>query len=115
MSSDYWKALERREASRYWRGKRILRGNDYSLELPDGESPLEVWDAKCRKTFAVLSGRSMFRESEKKYATYTGNRRFHMVIHEYSKEGDFVVCRADDYAQLVRDATRNDLLEELQP
>ena len=88
-----------------------MRGDDFSQDLPDGESGTDVWDAKCRQTFSVLS---MFREAQKKYAEYTGDRRrFHLVLHEKSRPGDYVLCRADDYAELVRKEGKLEILEDL--
>lgn len=107
MASAYWKTLERRHAGRFLNGKRILRDG---TAKPDGESGSDVWEAKCRQSFAVLSGKGMFRERAKAYAEYTGDRRFHMVIHEYSKHEDFVLCRAEDYAELVKTEGRAWLL-----
>lgn len=110
MASAYWKDLERRHAKRFFDGKRILRGADFSQEAPDGESHSDCWDAKCRQSFAVLT---TFRDSEKKYREYTGERRFHVVLHEYAKEGDFVLIRADAYADLVRSEGKLYLLQEI--
>jgi hypothetical protein len=105
----YWKDLERRHAKRFWNGKRIVRGDNFSASLPDGESPFDVFDAKCRQTLSVVT---MFRESEKKYREYTGDRRFHLVLHEKARPGDFVLVRAEDYADLVKKEGRLMLLEE---
>lgn len=95
-----WKDTERRHAKRMT-GARIWR-QDFSEEKPDGESATDTWDAKTYKRFSIVS---MFKECEKKYRLYSAGRRFHLVLHEPGKPGDFVVCRADDYAALVRSET----------
>lgn len=109
MSSLYWKDLERRHAKRFFNGKRILRDG---TARPDGECATDVWEAKCRKSIAVLSGKGMFREREAAYRAEVGDRRFHMVLHEYDRPGDFVLLRAEDYVELVRSAGRAQFLEE---
>src|SRR5688572_7335043 len=74
-SSQAWKDFERRHARRFFNGKRILRGEDFSVSLPDGETAFEVWDCKHRQGIQAIS---WYREAQSKYATYTGTRRFHL-------------------------------------
>jgi len=97
-----WKALERRHAARFVGGARLWRP-DYSDSIPDGEAPNDVWDAKCYKRFSVVE---LFVRAEKKYRDFTNGRRFHLALYsrEHPRSGDFVLLRADDYADLVRRA-----------
>jgi hypothetical protein len=97
-----WKALERRHPSRFVGGARLWRP-DFSEELPDGEAVNDVWDAKCYQRFSVVE---KFVQAERKYRSFTNGRRFHLVLfsREHPRAGDFVLCRADDYADLVRRA-----------
>jgi hypothetical protein len=94
-----WKALERRHPKRFAGGVRLWRP-DFSEELPDGESPTDVWDAKCYKRFSVVE---LFVRCERKYRAYTGSRRFHLVLfsRDHPRAGDFVLLRAGDYVRLV--------------
>jgi hypothetical protein len=102
-----WKALERRHAGRFAGGVRLWRP-DFGESLPDGEAPGDVWDAKAYQRFSVVE---MFVHSEVKYRKYTDGRRFHLVLfsRKHPKAGDFVLCRAGDYAELVRRAGESDL------
>ena len=101
MSANYlsWKELERRHAKRMG-GVRLWRP-DFSDSQPDGETSADTWDAKTRVSFSL---HTTFRECEKKYRGFTGDRRFHLVLfsRNHPKVGDLVVLRADDYAALVR-------------
>lgn len=99
MSYTPWKELERRHAKRMG-GVRLWRP-DYSDSQPDGMTDTDTWDAKA---FAVFSIHTIFAECEKKYRTFTGDRRFHLVLYSrrHPKVGDLVVLRAEDYAALVR-------------
>lgn len=94
-----WKALERRHAKRVPGGKRLWRP-DFGESMPDGESPTDAWDAKCFKRFSVVE---LFVSCERKYRDFTGSRRFHLVLfsRDHPRSGDFVVCRAKDYAHLL--------------
>lgn len=94
-----WKSLERRHAKRFPDGERIWR-QDFGEVKPDGESPTETWDCKCYKRFSVVE---LFIRAEKKYLAFTGSRRFHLCLfsREHPRAGDFVLVRADDYADLV--------------
>lgn len=98
-----WKALERRHAKRM-KGKRLWRP-DYSDSIPDGESTTETWDAKAYARHSVVS---MYLEAEAKYRAFTGDRRFHLVLfsRDRPQSGDFVLVRAEVYAQLAADADR---------
>lgn len=93
-----WKALERRHARRM-RGARIWR-QDFGEVKPDGASQDEAWDCKCYARFSVVE---MFVRAEKKYRTFTGDRRFHLCLfsREHPRAGDFVLLRAADYVELV--------------
>lgn len=94
-----WKALERRHAKRMPGGVRLWRP-DFGEELPDGESPTDVWDAKCYKRFSVVE---MFVRCEKKYRAFADGREFHLVLfsREHPRAGDFVLIRAQHYADLL--------------
>lgn len=99
MSYEPWKALERRHAKRMG-GERLWRP-DFGDSQPDGQTAHDVWDAKAYLKFRI---HSIFEECERKYRTYTGERRFHLVLfcRERRSVGDLVVLRADDYAELVK-------------
>jgi hypothetical protein len=96
-----WKALERRHAKRMG-GERLWRP-DFGESAPDGESETEVWDTKCYQRFSVVE---MFVVCERKYREWAGDRRFHLCLfsREHPRAGDFVLQRADVYAELERDA-----------
>lgn len=99
MSSyEPWKALERRHAKRM-DGERLWRP-DFSDSQPDGQTDLDVWDAKAYGAFRV---HTIFSECEKKYREFTGKRRFHLVLfsRKHPRLGDLVVVHADRYAELV--------------
>lgn len=94
-----WKALERRHAKRMPGGVRLWRP-DFSESQPDGEARTETWDTKCYERFSVVS---LFVECEKKYRAFTGKRNFHLCLfsRDRPRAGDFVLVRAERYAQLV--------------
>lgn len=94
-----WKDLERRHPKRFAGGQRLWRP-DFSESLPDGEAARDVWDAKCFKRFSVIE---LFVRAERKYRKFAEGRRFHLVLfsREHPRAGDFVLCRAADYARLV--------------
>jgi hypothetical protein len=96
-----WKALERRHAKRMG-GERLWRP-DFGESAPDGESEHDVWDTKCYQRFSVIE---MYRECEAKYRKFANGRRFTLVLfsRDHPRQGDFVLVRADDYADLVRRA-----------
>lgn len=93
-----WKALERR-AAKLFGGERIWRP-DFSDERPDGESLTHVWDAKYRQRFSVVE---MFVRCERKYRSFTGDRRFVLYLFSaaHPRAGDFVLVRAKDYRDLI--------------
>lgn len=109
MAADHGKAFERRHAARIPHGKRIIRP-DYGQEAPDGESPTDVWECRDRKAITVVS---WYRERKKDYATYTGDRRFHLAFHVPGQKTDYVMVEADDYADLLWKEGKLGLLEEL--
>lgn len=96
-----WKELERRHAKRMG-GERLWRP-DFGDSQPDGQSATDVWDTKAYARFSVIS---LFVECEKKYRAFTGKRRFHLCLFSRDKRtaGDFVLCRAETFAQLCRDS-----------
>ena len=100
-ASKPWKALERRHAKRMG-GQRLWRP-DFGESAPDGESDTDVWDTKCYQRFSVIE---MFRECEAKYRKFADGRRFHLCLfsRDHPRAGDFVLQRADVYAELERDA-----------
>lgn len=97
-SSAPWKNLERRHAKRMG-GTRLWRP-DFGESMPDGETERDTWDSKCYARFSVIG---LFVECEKKYREFTGDRRFHLCLFDRSRPraGDFVLLRADDFAELV--------------
>lgn len=101
MSYSAWKTLERRHAKRMG-GERLWRP-DYGDSAPDGQTHADVWDTKAYQRFSVIS---LFVECEAKYREWAAGRRFHLCLfsRERSRSGDFVLLRADDFAQLVRDS-----------
>lgn len=105
-----WKDTERRHAKRMPGGVRLWRP-DFGESMPDGESPTDTWDAKTFQRFSVLR---LWRECEAKYRAFTAGRRFHLVLHEPGKPGDWVLCRAEDFARLVQiEAATKRWLDEL--
>lgn len=92
-----WKALERRHAKRMG-GVRIWR-QDFSEEKPDGENETDTWDCKAISGQRVVT---LFRECERKYREFTGDRHFHLCLFDprQPRVGDLVVCRAPRYAEL---------------
>lgn len=105
-----WKALERRHAKRFFGGERLWRP-DYSDVAPDGEALADVWDTKAYKRFSVVE---MFVRCERKYREWAGGRRFHLCLYslDHPRAGDFVLCRADDFAALVEAERELHALEE---
>lgn len=101
MSYRPWKELERRHAKRMG-GERLWRP-DYGESAPDGQTHADVWDTKAYQRFSVVE---MFVRCEAKYREWANGRRFTLVLfsREHPRAGDFVLCRADDFAQLVRDS-----------
>lgn len=93
-----WKALERRHAKRMG-GERIWR-QDFAEVAPDGESDRATWDCKCFQRFSVVE---LFVRCERKYREYTNGREFHLCLfsREHPRAGDFVVIRAQHYADLL--------------
>jgi len=104
VSYEPWKALERRHAKRMG-GVRLWRP-DFSDSEPDGESATDVWDCKAYSRFSVVT---MFLRAELKYRKHADGRRFHLCLfsRKNGKAGDFVLLRADVYAELVSAAERN--------
>lgn len=96
-----WKDLERRHAKRMG-GERLWRP-DFGESLPDGESAGDVWDCKCYQRFSVVE---LFLRAERKYREFTNGRRFHLSLfsREHPRAGDFVLVRANEYADLVERA-----------
>lgn len=109
VAADHGKAFERRHAKRMPHGKRIVRP-DFGKEMPDGESGSDVWECRDRKAITVVS---WFKERESQYSTYTGDRRFHVALHVPGQKTDYVLVKADDYAELVWKEGRLNLLDEL--
>lgn len=93
-----WKEAERRHAKRMG-GVRLWRP-DFSDSQPDGETDADTWDTKVRKGVSAIA---LFVECEKKYREFTGKRRFHLMFYDTTRPraGDFVLCRAEDFAELV--------------
>lgn len=91
-----WKALERRHAKRM-RGERLWRP-DFGDSAPDGESDTDIWDTKAYARFSIIS---LFVECEKKYREWAPGKRFHLCLfsRDRVRAGDFVLLRADEYAQ----------------
>lgn len=94
-----WKRLERRHAKRFTGGKRLWRP-DYGESAPDGESPTECWDTKAYARFSVIT---LYEKAERRYREWTGGRNFHLCLYgtEQRGAGDFVLVRAERYAELV--------------
>jgi hypothetical protein len=103
MSYEPWKELERRHAKRLG-GQRLWRP-DYGDSIPDGETETDAWDTKAYKRFSVIT---LFVECERKYREFTNGRRFHLCLfaREHRRAGDFVMLRADDFADLVASEKR---------
>jgi hypothetical protein len=94
-----WKDLERRTARRFG-GKRLWRARDFSESIPDVETLTDVYDTKYTQgTFGSIT---LFKEAQKKYKDYVGDRRFCLVLHD-SRPGDYVLLKAEDYASLLRE------------
>ncbi len=93
-----WKDLERRHSKRM-NGERLWRP-DFSDSIPDGQSATDTWDTKCYARHAAVT---LFVAAEAKYRAFTNGRRFHLVLfsRERPKAGDFVLLRAQDYADLL--------------
>jgi len=108
-----WKALERRHAKRFPDGVRIWR-QDFGEVKPDGECPTDTWDCKCYARFSVVE---MYVKAEKKYREYnsigTTPRRFHLCLfsRQHPRAGDFVLVRANEYADLVEKERQLNLLK----
>ncbi len=97
-----WKALERRHPKRFVGGARLWRP-DYGESIPDGESLTDVWDTKCYQRFSVVE---LYLRAEEKYKAFANGRRFHLCLfsRDHPRAGDFVLLRADAYADLVKRA-----------
>ena len=93
-----WKRLERKVAKDF-KGKRILRGADFSISSPDGESNCFVWECKVRKNLPQWIQKSLdtllfFANKAKKVPFF--------VFHEKGRRKDFVLIAYDDFLKLVQ-------------
>jgi hypothetical protein len=80
-------------------GERLWRP-DFSDQMPDGQSDVEVWDCKALSGQRIVT---LFRTCEEKYREWTGKRNFHLCLFDPKQKsvGDLVVCRATRYADLL--------------
>lgn len=92
-----WKRHER-EAAKKLNGRRLLRGDDFSLKRPDVISPLlKGWqiDCKYRKRFKVWT---LFRDIEEKYGVPAM-----LILKERGRHGELVTLRLEDFVKLLRE------------
>lgn len=93
-----WKDLERRHARRL--GVARIWRQDFGEVAPDGETDAEIWDCKCYAAFSVIT---MFLKREKDYKKFANGRHFHLCLfsRKHRRGGDFVLSRAERYAELL--------------
>ncbi len=99
--SQAWKDLERKVAKKLG-GKRIVRGNDYSISLLDVEHDWLALDAKWRTSLAVVTWyNKLVSDNDKIYGK--GNKIPILVIKRKGMKGELVVIALEDFIRVVNE------------
>lgn len=97
--SQAWKDLERTVAKKLG-GKRITRGQNFSVSALDVEHPLFFIDAKYRQSLGFLSWFDKLIDDSKRL--YPGVDRINLLVcKKANRRGEFVILTLDDLAKLM--------------